>query len=205
MRDLAILVADKDMEQAVEKTVRRAPSLGIRKIDFEIYGHPCRDNGCRTASLDVLRPLADKYQHALVLFDHEGCGAEHQFLDDVEAQVLHDLEINGWQDRAQVIAIDPELEIWMWSDSPEVDRVLGWAGRQPPVRTWLAAKGFEIQSNGKPTRPKEALALALREVRKQPSPALFAQIAEKVSLNRCTDRSFVRLRDILLGWFPAPN
>jgi hypothetical protein len=100
MRDLEILVADKDMEQAVEKTVRRAPSLGIRKIDFEIYRHPCRDNGCRTASLDVLRPLADKYQHALVLFDHEGCGAEHQFLDDVEAQVLHHLEINGWQDRA---------------------------------------------------------------------------------------------------------
>lgn len=205
MRDLVILVADRDMEQAVDKAVRRAQALGIRSIDFEIFLHQYHDNGCRTASLDVLRPLADKYQHALVLFDHEGSGAEHRSLDEVEAHVRNDLEINGWQDRAHVIAIDPELEIWMWSNSPEVDRALGWSGRQPPVRDWLTSKGFEIQSNGKPTRPKEALHRALREVRKQPSPALFAQVAEKASFARCTDRSFLRFCDILRTWFPRPN
>ena len=203
MRDLAILVADRDMEQAVKKVVLRKDSLGIRLPDFEIFTHQHHDSGCRTSSLDVLRPLADKYRYTLVLFDHEGSGAESEAIEVVEAQVQAELEANGWDGRAKVIAIDPELEIWMWSNSPEVDQVMGWSGRQPPLRAWLASKGFTIQRNGKPLRPKEAWQKALREVHKQPSPALFAQIADKVSLKSCTDRSFVKLRETLKEWFGA--
>ncbi len=203
MRDLAILVADRDMEQAVRRVILRKESLGIRHVDFEIFTHNLHDNGCRTASLEVLRPLADKYRYTLVLFDHEGSGAESSPVDEVEALVQAELDANSWSGRARVIAIDPELEIWMWSTSPEVDQVMGWSGREPALRPWLASKGFTFQPNGKPQRPKEAWQKALREVRKQPSPALFAQIADKVSLTRCTDRSFVRLRATLQEWFGA--
>lgn len=204
MRDLVILAADKDMEQMLERLVQRRQSLATRPIDYVIYVHPRHDNGCRTGSLQILRPLTQQFRHALVLFDHEGSGAERQSADEVEMQVRAELESNGWHGRARVIAIDPELEIWMWSDSPEVDQVIGWAGRQPPVRSWLASQGFELHQNGKPVRPKEALVRALREVRKQPSPALFAKIASSVSLSRCTDRSFVKLREILQSWFGDP-
>jgi hypothetical protein len=145
MRDLVILVADKDMEQAVERLIRRTESLAIRPISYAIYMHPRRDSGCRTASLEVLRPLTNQFRYALVLFDHEGSGAEELGAEAVEERVQTELARNGWDARARVIAIDPELVIWMWSDSPELDRAIGWDGRQPPLRAWLQSQGFEFQ------------------------------------------------------------
>lgn len=105
----------------------------------------------------------------------------------------------------RAIVIDPELEAWVWSDSPEVDRIIGWSARQSSVRAWLREQGFAFKQNGKPDRPKEALEKALRIVKKQRSSALYGQIAEKVSLSRCTDRSFVKLRQTLQEWFPKSS
>jgi hypothetical protein len=42
----------------------------------------------------------------------------------------------------------------------------------------------------------------LRETGVKPSAANFGAIARKVSIERCQDRSFVRLRELLRGWFP---
>lgn len=71
-----------------------------------------------------------------------------------------------------------ELEIWVWSDSPHVAAVLGWAGRQPDLMTWLINKGMFDPQKTKPDRPKEAMVLALREARKSRSSAIFLQLAE---------------------------
>lgn len=164
---------------------------------------PARDNGCRTASHELLRPLASQYRYALVLFDREGSGRDATERDELERQVEGRLEANGWAGRCGALVLDPELEIWVWTDSSELDQVIGWAGRQPPVRDWLRAQGFTLNADGKPDRPKEALREALRHVRKQPSASLFAALAAKAGLSRCTDPAFLKLKATLQRWFPA--
>jgi hypothetical protein len=99
--------------------------------------------------------------------------------------------------------LDPELEIWMWIDSSELDRVIGWEAHRPPVREWLRSQGFAIGPEGKPARPKEALHKALRNTRKQPSASLFAAVASRANLSRCTDPAFLRLKATLQRWFPV--
>jgi hypothetical protein len=202
-RDLVVLVADKDMEQAIRQLLQRPASLGISGLTHEVYTHPARDNGCRAASHELLRPLASQYRFALVLFDREGSGGDVIERGHLERQVEGRLEANGWSGRCGALVLDPELEIWMWTDSSELDQVIGWVGRQPPVREWLRAHGFTVNANGKPDRPKEALREALRHVRKQPSASPFAALAAKASLSRCTDPAFLKLKATLQRWFPA--
>ncbi|NJL28558.1 MAG: hypothetical protein HC897_12045 [Thermoanaerobaculia bacterium] len=97
--------------------------------------------------------------------------------------------------------LDPELEAWLWSDSPHVDSVLGWKDRNPTLRAWLAEQGFLVEGAAKPSQPKEAVEKALRVVRKPRSSALYRQLAERVSFERCTDPAFARFKDVLRGWF----
>ena len=201
-RDLVVLVADKDMEQATLQLLQRPASLGISAPTYEVYTHPAHDSGCRTASHELLRSLASQYRFALVLFDHEGSGRDAIDRAQLERQVEVQLEANGWSGRCSVLVLEPELEIWVWTDSSELDQVIGWTGRQPPVREWLRAQGLSLNADGKPSRPKEALREALRHVRKQPSASLFAALAAKASLSRCTDPAFLKLKTILQRWFP---
>jgi hypothetical protein len=202
-RDLVVLVADKDMEQAMIRLLQRAASLGIAAPTHDIYTHPNRDNGCRTAGHELLRPFTSRCRHALVVFDREGSGGEALDRAELERRVEAQLAANGWGDRCAALALDPELEVWMWVDSSELDRVIGWEGAALPVRDWLRSQGFAIGADGKPLRPKEALRSALRHARKQPSASLFAALASRANLSRCADPSFLRLKSILQRWFPA--
>ena len=70
------------------------------------------------------------------------------------------------------------------------------------VRDWLRERGFAFEANGKPKRPKEALEAALRMPDLPRSSALYQTIAEKISLRRCGDEAFIRLRNQLIEWFP---
>lgn len=113
------------------------------------------------------------------------------------------LSQSGWGERASVVVPDPELETRVWSDSPQVSEVLGWAGKQPDLVTWLISKRLLAPDEIKPDRPKEAMDLALREVRKSKSSALFQQLAQSVSLERCGDPAFLKLKNILRRWFQS--
>src|SRR5262249_23536602 len=98
-RDLVVLVADKDMEQATRQLLQRPASLGISATTHEVYTHPDHDSGCRTASHDLLRSLASQYRFALVMFDHEGSGGDTIERAQLERQVEARLEANGWSGR----------------------------------------------------------------------------------------------------------
>jgi hypothetical protein len=135
------------------------------------------------------------------MFDYEGCGTVSISPGLLEQQIENDLARAGWPERCAVVVIDPELEIWVWSDSPHVDEELGWRGRTPTLRLWMETRGFWPTGQAKPRRPKEALEAALHEVRKPRSSAIYQSLAEKVSLVRCEDRAFRRFRDILSKWF----
>ncbi len=200
-QDLIVLVADQNMAATIESLLTRSDSLGIRGIRAEVRPHPRHDPGCRTQAADFLRPFTNKFDHALVLFDREGCGDELRPIAELEAGVHEQLVRSGWDQRARAIVLDPELEAWIWSDSPLVDECCGWNGQLLPLRTWIAER-FELLGNGKPKRPKEAFHAALREGGKIPSSSLFRDLASRIGLSRCTDRAFQELKTTLARWFP---
>lgn len=204
--DLAVLVADSNTGAAVRGLLARQESLGIRVVEYELYVHPERDSGCFLRAHDFLRPMHRRCAHALVLFDCAGSGRERLSRDALEDEVATRLSQAGWGERAAVVVLDPELEVWVWSGSPEVDRCLGWHGRQPDLRSWLAGEGLWNPRQAKPDDPKLATERALRKARKPRSSAVYEQLARRVSLQGCTDAAFVRLVGILKAWFPAePN
>lgn len=69
------------------------------------------------------------------------------------------------EERTEVVVIDPELEIWVWSASPHVEDVLGWKGSTPPLRSWLCNQGLWGDDRPKPQDPKRAMEGALYEKR----------------------------------------
>ncbi|MDX2033189.1 MAG: hypothetical protein SF339_21110 [Blastocatellia bacterium] len=202
-KNLIILAADKDIEYAVKGLLSRTESLGVTPITADIYVHPNRDSGCLRQSTAFLRAYAGQYDHAMVLFDREGCGQETRTRPELEAGLEESLSQNGWEDRAGVVILDPEIEIWVWSDSPQVDRALGWEGQPLNLRDWLIERGFLASGQLKPMAPKEAMRHALHKVRKAASPAIFHQLARNVGLDRCTDPSFLKFRSLLTQWFPS--
>jgi hypothetical protein len=201
-KDLVVLTADSDAKAALEALLARPADLGIRPIKFEVKKHNNRDNGCRTDAHNLLRPLVRDFRYCIVIFDYEGSGGEKQKSHEIETDVFTNMERNGWGERAAVIVLRPELEIWLWSESKQVGRVLGWAGRQPDLRTWLAEQGWLDQGAIKPQRPKEAFDAAIRAVGEPRSAALFGQLAQKVPVSTCVDPAFEKLKTTLQTWFP---
>ncbi|HWE95148.1 MAG TPA: hypothetical protein VG269_14370 [Tepidisphaeraceae bacterium] len=204
-KDLIVLTACKNAQFAVKGILSRGASLGIRQIEVEFIVHPQKDPGCVKSAHDLLRAQSKRFDYALVVFDLEGCGVYDKTPDELAEEVRGALQNSGWANRAEVVVISPELEIWVWSDSPEVQNVLGWAGRIPTLRQWLVDMGFlGTLEQQKPSRPKEAVEASLMEAAISRSSALYLELAEKVSLKRCTDPAFVKLKRTLENWFKAP-
>lgn len=205
MKDLIVLVPCSQSEHSIRGILERPRRLSIRDIECDVFVHPHKDPGCLLEAHDFLRSQQKRYYRALVVFDCEGCGRETALAEELERDVEGHLSGAGWQDRAGCVVISPELEVWVWSDSPVVDQVCGWAGRAPGLRQWIAQNGYDIDSNGKPIRPKEALDDAIREAGVNRSSYLFREIAKSVSFRRCTDRAFLKLCRCLRTWFPVAD
>jgi hypothetical protein len=197
---MLVIVADLDAEMALDQILRRHQSLSIRSITFKILRYLLRDAGCRGSAHEFARPFINLYQHVLVVFDREGCGAESQTAESIENEVEKALSINGWEHRSAAIVLDPELEIWIWNDSPHVGSSLGWKSPEP-IPQFLARNGHQFDSVAKPNRPKEARDLVLRASGKNLSASIYRELAGSVSLSKCRDRAFVKLRGVLQGWF----
>ena len=202
-RDLVILVPDRTFRLVVSTLIRRHASLAIRPMSLDIHAHTQFDPGCLRNCHEFLKPFLPTHSHALVLFDKHGCGRETVPAVDLEQEVEERLSRSGWEGNACAVVVDPELEVWVWSDSPEVVRCLGWVGRQPPLRERLRQEGLWESGSAKPADPKAAMILALREAGIAPPGPAFKQLAASVGLRRCTDHAFVRFREILQRWFPV--
>lgn len=200
-KDLIVLAADKQMEFAVKGLLGRTTALKIRELRCDIYPHPWHDSGCRFSSASFLRPFIRQYDYALVVLDKKGCGQEQRQRGDIEKDIESELAASGWDSRSAAIVIDPELENWVWSDSPQVDSVLGWQDGHASLRSWLQSEGFLSPGQSKPVSPKEAMQAALRVARKARSAALYSELARKVSFERCADPAFLKFKERLSAWF----
>ncbi len=201
MLDLIVLVPGRDEQAALEGILSRPRALGIRHVSYAINRHPGRDPGCRLRGVDHLKSALGLYRHVIVLFDHDGSGGEATPVRDLERQVEDALARSGWQDRAACIVIEPELEAWVWSDSPNVDSELGWAGKDQTLREWLILENLLTANAIKTSDPKAAMERAMRQARKPISPHVFTRLAETVGLNRCEDRAFLKLKTVLQRWY----
>jgi hypothetical protein len=200
MDNLIVLVADKNTEAVINTLFsQRINSLNIKPIAHKIFIHPHRDSGLLNESHEFLRQFNNQYQYAMVIFDKEGCG-KSESRRNIENTIETNLSNNGWQSRCVAIVIEPELEIWMWSSSPHVAKALGW--EQLELAGFLEQKLVPLLNSGKPERPKEAIESALREKRIPRSSSIYSEITSKVSLDRCSDSSFLKFRQTLQQWFP---
>ena len=204
-KDLIVLVADKNQEHAIRGILSRHRSLGVPELSADVYAHPHRDPGCLLRGHEFLRPFTRQYAHALLLLDREGSGREDSPPRTLEEEIESRLRSSGWGERAAAVVLEPDLEVWVWSDSPIVAATLGWAGRTPPLHQWLLAQGHLQEGQTKPSRPKKALEEALRIAQKHRSSAIFSELARKVSMARCADAAFLKLKRTLRTWFGPPN
>lgn len=197
-----VLASDKDMEHALKGLFKRTEALGIRAIEADILVHPHHDPACAVRGVEFLSNLSGRYDYGLLMFDHEGSGREGVSPEELQESLDDDFTRSAWGNRARAIVLSPELEAWLWSDSPRVDDAAGWKGRRPALRRWLTEQGWLREGEAKPERPKEAFQAALREAQRPRSSSLYQQIAESVSLHRCRDGSFLEFKEILRNWFP---
>lgn len=201
MIDLVCLVADKNLEAAIEGILRRPEALGIREVRFELIVHPHRDPGCFHQPTALLNGYRDRARHALVVLDQAWEGRPANTAVDLERLLEDSLSRSGLADWAHALVIDPELEIWVFSDSPHVEKALGWREDDAPLRAALAAQDLWPGEQLKPPDPKAAVEWALRRAKKPRSSSIFRELAGKVSFSRCQDRAFLRLRQLLGEWF----
>lgn len=207
MKDLIVLVADKNIQFTLQGLFSRSQSLGIRDVSNsnDIFVHPQRDPGCYNQCVNFLRSFTGVYNYGLVVFDHEGSGREHKSREEIEAELEQELTRSGWDNRISVIVLEPELESWIWSDSPHVERILGWEEQENSLKSWLTNQNFLEQEQLKPSRPKETLETTLRFVSKPRSSSIYEQLAKNVGFARCQDNSFLKLKATLKHWFPTEN
>ena len=203
MMDLVCLVADKSMEAAVSALLDR-PALGIRQITKEVLVHQERDPGCCYYPMKVLSAYRYSAEHALIILDHDWDGVPRTSGEELESFIEDKLKREGMGGWAVPVVIEPELEAWVFSDSPHVDKVLGWTGRNPTLRKALEQQQLWRSQDLKPADPKAALEWALKTAtpRRRPiTSAYFRELARKVGTKHCQDRAFLRFKQLLQGWF----
>jgi hypothetical protein len=204
-KDLIVLTADKNTEYGIRGLLSRPASFGVRSIQLDIFVHPHHDPGCAREAQDFLRPFLRYYRHALVMFDRVGSGRETLSAEVLSAEVRGRIAASGWGDRAEVIVLDPEIEVWVFPTSGQVERCLEWPAGSPKLRRWLETRGQWQRNHSKPSNPKEAFELALRELKKARSSAIYRRLGEHVSPRGCTDPAFLKFSSVIAKWFPAED
>ena len=199
--DLVCVVADRSIEAVIEAVLRRYEALGIRPIEFETLVHPERDPGCFHEPAKLLGGYTDRANHALVVLDRAWEGAPARDASELERLLEAALARISLAEWAKAVVIEPELEAWVFSDSPHVATTLGWKGSTDALRSALEAEGLWERDRAKPEDPKRAMDWVLRRAGLPRSSSLFRTLASQVSLQRCEDRSFLRLVKLLCGWF----
>ncbi len=211
MKPLLFLVADKDMEHALKGFFGRDgwwrsagcspfPIDPRRDIAVAAGQH---DPGLYTRAHELLAPFGGRYERAVVMLDAAWDGSPGA--PAIREQVDAHLAAAGWpEERRLALVIDPEVDAWLWSDSPHAARALGWPDARA-LRRALEDHGWVAGDEPKPARPKVAAEWALRRARMPWSSAMFERVAAQVSVRRCRDPALGELLAALRAWFPSPG
>ena len=202
---LVVLTADKNWMAALQGIFSRPEALGIRPIQSETFRHPRKDPGCVNDGVAFLSNFSEQYHYGLLIFDYEGCGKEQTGSPRALQDALNEqLSRSRWGDRARAVVLSPELEAWVWSNSPHVDEVIGWKNRQPALIDWLtgARLASARKKSNQPGQKKPSKLLCVR-CGYRAVPRCTSRLRKGVSLRRCQDAIFLEFTGILRNWFPV--
>ena len=130
MKDLVLLVADKNAQFALKGALGRSEALEIRPIEFEFRVHPGRDGGTRKTGPAMLALERRRFNHALLVLDFEGCGTDLQDALSLESQLDGQMGAR-WENQGKAIVIKPELDAWVWGSDNAVEAAIEWpAGKK---------------------------------------------------------------------------
>lgn len=204
MRELIILVADGTMAAVFQAFFERQfhHSLGCAQFDFDpgadIFHDPLNtDGGVHKRCHEILRAYLKTHRRALVVLDRQ-FGAERQ-ASEIRFEIENKLNSNGWLDRAAAIVIDPELEVLLWQDNPNVERLLRHTG--PSLRQLLASDGRWPLGSAKPPSPKELIRSIIRSNHAGAPIVVYSQIVRSVTTAGCVDPAYQALREVMRTWF----
>lgn len=205
-KDCIFLLADKQMEYTFKGFLERNDfhmRLGTRPFTFEIaVDYQGNDPGVYNKGHELLRPYCNTHEHAVVVLDQAWQGAPSA--QRIKMKIRRNLTQNGWRaENVEVIVIEPELETWIWQDSPHIARAFTYDHQpHPSIRAWLEHEGLWRATDAKPARPKEAFEQLARKAGLPLSSAIYHKIAGRVSVHGCIDPAFCLLRETLQSWFP---
>lgn len=200
MKDLVVLVPDKNVKFGLESLLKRYDSLGTIPFSFDIFIHPERDPGIYKNAHDFLRIFSNKYRYSMVFIDYEGSGQESKNIDKLTAVIKNNLIRNGWQRRCEVIVFNPEAEIWLWVNSLHFYNYFGFNSFEE-LKNHLIEKGLWVSGQNKPRKPKEAFENLLKEKKIPRSSSIYGHFAGKVNFQHCQDTSFLKFKQTIINWF----
>jgi phenylpyruvate tautomerase PptA (4-oxalocrotonate tautomerase family) len=208
-RDCVFFLADKTMRETFLGFLEREDrerELGCGNFSFDpaedlFFAAGQNDPGLNKRAAALLDVFLHSHKKAVVVLDCEWEGSPGQ------AQIIHNitrqLHESGWKpEDVIVIAIDPELEQWIWQDSPVLAEELRIDDSQG-LKSVLNQRGLWPQEAAKPPSPKALFDQLRRENNVKMSSAIFKRIATKVPVSQCQDSEFRRLTAKLREWFPA--
>lgn len=211
MNDLLFFVADTNMRealagflerQAVDSIVGCRPFAFDPRRDIKVAAGQ-NDPGLYTRATELLQPLRADYRHAVVVVDEEWDGSPGA--DVIERRIEEHLRAAGWDESdGLALVVCPEVDNWLWSDSPHSAEALGWQS-WTELSAALTENGWLTTGKLKPQRPKEAAEWALRNGsgKARRSSSLYRKVAASVSVRRCTDSAVEKLLATLCRWFPV--
>ena len=208
-RDCIFFVADKTMRETFLGFLSRedrTTQLGCSDFAFDpaedlFFAAGQNDSGLNKRADALLSPFLHSHRKAVVALDcdWDGSPGQAQIIHNVTTQLLQ----SGWRaEDVIVIAIDPELEQWIWQDSPVLAEELRMHAPHG-LKAVLTQRGLWPEEATKPPLPKDLFIQLRRENNVKLSSSVFKRIAARVPVGLCVDSEFRRLVAQLQAWFPA--
>lgn len=207
-RDCAFYVADKTMRDTFEGFLSREDrclQLGCGHFDFVpsedlFFAGGQNDPGIFTRGGALVSSLINTHKKLVIALDCDWDGSPGQA--EILSKVTNQLHQGGWAPQdVLVIAIEPELEQWIWQDSPVLAAELRMNAPQG-LKAMLGQRGLWPAEAAKPPSPKDLFIQLRRENNVKLSSSIFKRIASKVPVAACEDGEFRRLLAQLRAWFP---
>lgn len=200
MIDLLLYCADSDMRFSLDTILtNRRESLNIKHIKYKIIVDQLHDSSIVKKDSNYFSLLKNQTnaQKLLVILDNEWDGSPGK--NKIKDRILSNLQLSIWQKGDyEVIVIDPELEIWVWSNYQSFANSIN-RGINIVENT---ARRLGWDGVNKPKNPKFVYEELLRSLDISKSSSVFTDIAQFISLNRCSDESFQLFKNTLKSWFP---
>jgi hypothetical protein len=187
----------------LEAILGRHESLGLpRRLDADVRHIPGEtDGGARTRGAKILRYEHTRFTHALLIFDHDGCGdprPPEQIQEEIDRELREE-----WGSAARSIVVLPEVEAWIMGGHRHFAKIRGL--ERAPARAWLDENGHWPTGVDKPRDPKGALSALFSAHGAKLSSASYRRIMTYASLSseRCACPSYRLFCEALRGWFGA--